>query len=221
MLPKVVVYNSVSVDGAIKDFDVDIALHYEVAGGIGAQAMLVGSDTAKLGMEIFLKTIPTEEPSDFLKPTIKEGDNRPYWAIADSTGKLNGFLHIFRQSGYGKDVILLVSNTTPKDYLEYLEARHYDFLVAGNDHVDYKAALEELNKRYGIDTVATDTGGVLASLLIEEGLVDEVQLLIAPEIVGQKAVNLFRAFKHNVKLELVSSETVKEKYVLLVYKIKK
>ena len=32
MLPKVVVYNSVSVDGAIKDFDVDIALHYEVAG---------------------------------------------------------------------------------------------------------------------------------------------------------------------------------------------
>ena len=31
MLPKVVVYNSVSVDGAIKDFDVDVALHYEVA----------------------------------------------------------------------------------------------------------------------------------------------------------------------------------------------
>ncbi len=30
MLPKVVVYNSVSVDGAIKDFDVDMGLHYSV-----------------------------------------------------------------------------------------------------------------------------------------------------------------------------------------------
>ncbi len=220
MLPKVVVYNSVSVDGAIKDFDVDIALHYKVAGGIGAQAMLVGSDTAKLGMEIFLKTIPAEQPSDFLKPTIKEGDNRPYWAIADSRGKLNGFLHIFRQSGYGKDVILLVSNTTPKDYLEYLKARHYDFLVAGNDHVDYKAALEELNKRYGIDTVATDTGGVLASLLLEEGLVDEIQLFIAPEIVGKKAVTLFRTLNMPVKLELIRSKTVK-KHVLLVYRVVK
>jgi 2,5-diamino-6-(ribosylamino)-4(3H)-pyrimidinone 5'-phosphate reductase len=46
MLPKVIVYNSVSVDGAIKDFDVDIALHYEVLGKLGADALLVGSNTA-------------------------------------------------------------------------------------------------------------------------------------------------------------------------------
>lgn len=34
MLPKVVVYKSVSVDGAIKDFDINFALHYEVANQI-------------------------------------------------------------------------------------------------------------------------------------------------------------------------------------------
>ncbi len=65
-MPKVVVYNSVSVDGAIKDFDVDIALHYEVAGAIGAQAMLAGSDTAKSGIEIFMKTVPAEQTCDFV-----------------------------------------------------------------------------------------------------------------------------------------------------------
>jgi 2,5-diamino-6-(ribosylamino)-4(3H)-pyrimidinone 5'-phosphate reductase len=221
MLPKVVVYNSVSVDGAIKDFDIDVALHYEVAGAIDAQAMLVGSDTAKTGIEIFMKTVPAERPSDFLKQTIKEDDERPYWVIADSRAKLLGLLHVYRQSGYSKDVILLVSATTPKGYLEYLKARNYDYFIAGNDHVDYRVALEELNQRYGIDTIATDTGGVLASVLLEEGLVDEVQLLVTPEIVGQKAVNLFRTLKHNVKLELISSETIKENYVLLVYKIKK
>ncbi len=221
MLPKVVVYNSVSVDGAIKDFDVDVALHYEVAGRIGAQAMLAGSDTAKTGIDLFMKAIPAEQPGDCVKPTIKEGDYRPYWAIADSRAKLMGLLHVYRQSGYGKDVILLVSTSTPKDYLEYLRARNYDYIVAGRDHVDYRAALEELRSRYGIDTVATDTGGVLASVLLEEGLVDEVQLLIAPEIVGKKAVTLFRSLNRTIKLELASCETVKKKYALLVYTVNK
>jgi 2,5-diamino-6-(ribosylamino)-4(3H)-pyrimidinone 5'-phosphate reductase len=53
MLPKVVICNSVSVDGSIKDFDVDIALHYEVLGRLGADALLVGSNTAKTGIELF------------------------------------------------------------------------------------------------------------------------------------------------------------------------
>src|SRR5512136_1914398 len=139
MLPKVVLYNSVSVDGAIKDFDIDIALHYMVAGRFGAEVMLVGSDTAKSGIEMFMKTVPPERPIDCQKPMIKEDDERGYWAIADSRGKLNGLLHVYRQMGYGKDVIVLVSEATPKAYLEYLTARQFDYIVAGCDHVDYRA----------------------------------------------------------------------------------
>ncbi len=220
MLPKVVLYNSVSVDGAIKDFELDIALHYQVAGRIGAEVMLVGSDTAKSGIEMFMETVPSEQPSDRQKPAIKEGDNRAYWAMADSRGKLKGLMHVYRQSGYGKDVIVLVSESTPKDYLDYLKERNYDFIVAGSDHVDLRMALEALNGRYGFKTVATDTGGVLAAVLLEEGLVDEVQLLVSPEIVGEKAVNLFRAVKAPVKLELVGCEAIKN-LVLLSYRVKK
>jgi len=220
MLPKVVLYNSVSVDGAIKDFELDIALHYQVAGRIGAEVMLVGSDTAKSGIEMFMETVPSEQPSDRQKPAIKEGDNRAYWAMADSRGKLKGLMHVYRQSGYGKDVIVLVSESTPKDYLDYLKERNYDFIVAGSDHVDLRMALEALNGRYGFKTVATDTGGVLAAVLLEEGLVDEVQLLVSPEIVGKKAVNLFRAVKAPVKLELVGCEAIKN-LVLLSYRVKK
>jgi 2,5-diamino-6-(ribosylamino)-4(3H)-pyrimidinone 5'-phosphate reductase len=104
--------------------------------------------------------------------------------------------------------------------LDYLNERNYDFIVAGSDHVDLRMALEELNRRYGFKTVATDTGGVLAAVLLEEGLVDEVQLLVSPEIVGEKAVNLFRAVKAPVKLELVGCEAIKN-LVLLSYRVKK
>ena len=217
MLPKVVIYNTVSLDGAIKDFTVDIALHYEIAGRIGSQVMLVGSETARTGIEVYSQKTP-EQPSDWIKPTIKEDDKRGYWAIADSRGKLNGLLHIYRQSGYGKDVIVLVSSKTPKEYLDYLKTRNYDYIVAGDDHVDYRLALEELNRRYGFDTVATDTGGVLVAELLKQGLVDEVMLMVAPEIVGEKAVTLFRNIKQPVKLELVGCEPIKG-HGLLTFKV--
>jgi 2,5-diamino-6-(ribosylamino)-4(3H)-pyrimidinone 5'-phosphate reductase len=216
MLPRVVVFNSVSVDGAIKDFDVNIALHYEVLGKIGADALLAGSNTAKTGIELFMKTVPPEESSDFVKPSVEAGDERPLWVIADSRGILQGLMHVHRKSGYAKDIIVLVSKLTPRHYLEYLAARNYDYIMAGNDHIDYKVALDELNRRYGIKTLVTDTGGVLAAVLLEQGIVDEVRLLIAPEIVGQKAVNLFRSLNRAVKLELKQVESIKG-HALLVF----
>lgn len=197
-----------------------IALHYQVAARFGAEVMLVGSDTAKSGIEMFMKTVPPERPIDCQKPVIKEADERGYWAIADSRGKLNGLLHVYRQMGYGKDVIVLVSKATPKAYLEYLEARNFDYIVAGSDHVDYRTALEELNSRYGFGTVTTDTGGILAAELLAEDLVDEVQLLVSPEVVGEKAVTLFRSVKAPVKLELAGCEAINN-LVLLSYRVKK
>ena len=180
---------------------------------------LQGSNTAKTGL--FMKTIPPEESSDFLKPKIEHDDSRPFWVIADSRGVLKGLLHVHRKSGYSKDIILLVSNHTSKDYLDYLKERNYDYIVAGTEHVDYRLALEELSKRYGIKTVITDTGGVLASILLERGFVDEVQLLISPEIVGKKAVNLFRSLNQPVKLQLTRNKIVGKNQALSIYKVQK
>ncbi len=125
-----------------------------------------------------------------------------------------------RKSGYAKDVIVLVSKRTPKRYLDYLAARNYEYIMTGDDHVDYKAALEELNNRFGISRVVVDSGGVLASVLLEQGLVDEIELLVAPELVGEKAVHLFRQLNLAVKLELRRVETVRGN-VLIVYDVKK
>jgi len=218
MSPKVIVYNSVSLDGAIKDFDVNIQLHYAIAGRLGADALLAGSITAKTGIEMFLEKVPPEERGDFSKPAIDPQDKRPWWIIVDSKGVMQGLMHVHRKSGYAKDVIALVSNSTPKAYLDYLSERNYDFIVAGEDRVDLRFALEELNRRYGIKTVMTDTGGVLASALFEQNLVDELHLLIAPEIVGENAVNLFRNVGKTLRLQLLKSEVVEDNHVLLVYR---
>jgi 2,5-diamino-6-(ribosylamino)-4(3H)-pyrimidinone 5'-phosphate reductase len=49
MLPKVIIHNSVSLDGSLVDFEPDMGLHYDIAGGFKPQAHLVGSSTVRVG----------------------------------------------------------------------------------------------------------------------------------------------------------------------------
>ena len=221
MLPKVIIFNSVSVDGAIKDFEVDLMLHYEILGKLRADALFVGSNTAKTGIEMFIKEVPPEKPSDYSKLKVDPDDARMLWVISDSKGLLQGLLHVHRSSGYAKDIIVLVSDHTPKTYLDYLKKRSYDFIVSGEDHVDYQLALEELNRHYGINSVVTDSGGVLASVLLEQGIVEEIQLLVSPQIVGKKSITLFRTLNQPIKLELLKVEKVSKDHVLLIYQVQK
>ena len=43
MRPEVIVHNTVGLEGSVAGFEVDLGLHYEVAGTFGAQATLIGS----------------------------------------------------------------------------------------------------------------------------------------------------------------------------------
>ena len=64
--------------------------------------------------------------------------------------------------------------------------------MAGEESIDFRAALDRLAMYYNVKSVLTDSGGGLTSTLLKDGLVDEVALLISPVIVGNDATNLFR-----------------------------
>jgi 2,5-diamino-6-(ribosylamino)-4(3H)-pyrimidinone 5'-phosphate reductase len=206
MLPKVIVHNSISIDGSIENFKVNMRLHYQISSRFKADMHLVGSNTAKIGIETFLKEIPQETENDLKKP-IKDGI---LWAIPDTTGKLNGSLHIFRQSEHCKGVVVLISEKTPKEYISYLKEREYDYYIVGEDKCNLKRMIELLNKKYNAKTILTDTGSLLSNLLIQYGLVSEISLLIHPVIVGKNSYNIF----HNVKENLFEKE-----YVWVLYQV--
>lgn len=109
MLPRLVIHNSISIDGSTTGFNANLEVHYGILGSYEPDAMIVGSNTAKTGTQFFCDKIPPEEESDFKKPDIRPEDTRAYWMIADSRGILEGLMHVFRRSEYSKDVIVLVS----------------------------------------------------------------------------------------------------------------
>jgi len=221
MLPKIITHNAISLDGSISGFSIDPGKYYTIAGSLHPDAMLVGSSTAKSGVEMYSDGIPDERPADFVKPRITEDDKRPYWVIPDSHGLLQGRLHIFRRFEYCKDVIVLLSEKSPESYVKYLMERNYDVIISGHEDVDLKKSLEILTQKYSCQIVLTDSGGNLNKVLLEAGLVDEISLIINPVLVDQRHPKLFRNLdltSHAINLELIRFEKL-DGQLLVLYKV--
>jgi len=215
MLPKVILHNSVSLDGSLTNFEPNMELHYQIAGKYNAEARLIGSNTVKVGVELYGGAVPPEEKADFRKP--ERSESLPYWVIPDTKGILKGLLHTCRRFEFCRDVIVLVSEETPAEYVRHLEERNYDYHIVGKKHVDLERALELLSKKYGVKTVLADTGRILGNLLLNQGFVKEISLLIHPMIVGTTSYNMFSNANKTSKLKLCKKETLEKNYVWLVY----
>ncbi len=221
MLPRVILFNVVSVDGRIDGFEPDLELYYGLASKWNEDATLVGSETILTGED----EIPEETEED-LEPLEKTEDKGSILVIPDSRGRVRTW-HALRKWPYWREFVALVSKKTPQDYIEYLEKRRIDYILAGEDKVDLRTALEELNSKYGVKTIRVDSGGTLNGVLLREGLVTDLSVLIAPTAIGgtspqsiYRAVDLVSA-DDAVKLKLEHMEKMKDGYVWLKYKVEK
>lgn len=219
MFPEIIIHNTVSLDNSLSGFNADIGLHYRVLSTLKPDAMLIGSNTAKTGIEMFVGNVPPEEASDFSRPLLKAGDSRPYWIIADSRGSLEGVLHVFRRLEYCRDIIILISERTPASYIEYLRQRNYDHIVTGTEHADYRKALEICNERYGFGRIVTDCGSTLCGILLDQGLVSMISLVITSVTAGKDGVCMFGKTAKAVVLELESHEVFDSGHIHALYRV--
>lgn len=225
MYPRVTIFNGISLDGRMDSSDgngeVDMELYYNLAGRFGAQAMLSGSATMLSGMA----SANLPEVDAVSQPELYP-NHVPYLVVVDGQGQIRNW-NAIRSLPFWKEVVVLCSHSTPVDYLEYLDRIGVEHIVAGNGHVDLRAALEELHRRYGIKGVRVDSGGILNGILLREGLVDEVSVLIDAVLVGGSSPrSIFVApdlhpGEKTIPLSLTHMERLKENVVWLRYEVVK
>jgi 2,5-diamino-6-(ribosylamino)-4(3H)-pyrimidinone 5'-phosphate reductase len=222
MKSKIILHNQVSLNGAFLGFEVDMEKYYSILNSFHPKYILIGSNTAKAGIDTYYEEITVESPDDFRSPAIEKSDKRPYWVVPDSMCKLMGLLHIYRNAGYCKDIVVLISRNTPKEFKQYLHERHYDFFSEGFNKVDLETCLGKLEQKYGAGTIVTDGGRSLAKKLFDLHLVCEISLIVSPLLTRRKYEPLLYNLNipDNIHLKLDSLKDLENGLVHLKYTCK-
>ena len=211
MLPKVILHIGCSLDGRIDWLKPDNFLYYRIIQSWQVDAMISGSATM----------LAAEMSTD----TDIEKLEDQYLVVVDSQGKIDNWDVIKRQAYWNDLPIVLCSERTPQAYLDRLAENGVHVLIHGEDKVDLRAALEELQARFSINVLRVDSGGRLAGALLRQGLVDEVSVLISPQLTGGTSPKTIfvapdlTSQEGVIDLQMMRHEVLDKNYVHLYYRV--
>ena len=77
-------------------------------------------------------------------------------------------------------MIEVLTEQTPAAYRAYLRRHGVSYILAGSKMLDGRLALEKLYQLFGIGTLLICGGGTINWTFLQQGVVDELSLLLAP-----------------------------------------
>jgi 2,5-diamino-6-(ribosylamino)-4(3H)-pyrimidinone 5'-phosphate reductase len=121
----------------------------------------------------------------------------------------------------GGEVFLFTTERTSPEQLTLLRDARAKVSVFGKTRVDLVAAFDLLAE-HGIETVMVEGGGGIIAALLEEGLVDEIHVYIAPLIFGGATAPTFadgEGLLTGIKLNLLDVEELGDGGIVLKYRV--
>jgi riboflavin-specific deaminase-like protein len=166
-----------------------------------ADAVLVGTGT-----------VLTDNPS--LTSQTAPRARPPVRVTIDREGKIPRHYRFFDGSAR---TLIGVCETTPREYLDFLESRGIEPVVAGETRVELPRLIAGLAER-GLSDLIVEGGGTLNRALLREGLVDTAYLMLFAAVLDAGSVNLFADSGPLVRFRLESCERI-EDFLLSRYRV--
>lgn len=141
-----------------------------------ADAVLIGHtslkrDNVRLGL-----------PAEMQEIRVKRRQSRcPLRVIVSNQGKIDHRLKIFQSDV--SPIIIFSTKGMPRKYQRALEKKA-TLHLSDAEHVDLVVMLQTLRNKYKVLTVACEGGPTLFRALLEQGLIDQLNLTIAPLMFG-------------------------------------
>jgi len=181
-----------------------------------ADAVLLGHtslerDNVRLGL-----------PADLQESRIKRGQSRsPLRVIVSNKGRIDGRLKIFQSDI--SPIIIFSTKRMPAKNQEALRKTATLHLTVARE-VDLPAMLETLRNQYSVRTLACEGGPTLFRALLQEDLIDQLNLTIAPYMFGGSRAPTLTGLNNNflpasVLCSLIKMRTV-DNECFLTYRIK-
>ena len=187
--------------------------YYELEGETDFFSLNTGRVMAKIGLND-----RKEPPKKMEAITFIIIDNKPHL-------NENGIKYLCNWLGR------LILVTTNKEHCAFNMQKQYDNLeILYYDTLDLKILLEDVYSKYNADRVTIQSGGTLNGLFVRNKLIDFVNIVIAPILVGGKDVSTLvdgesitdeSELKKLMPLQLLECNKLEDSYVQLKYKVLK
>lgn len=178
-----------------------------------ADAFLCGRTTFESSFPQF--TIPTIYNGPNIGRVDYVGEQADFYAVAiDTKGKLYWEKNhlVDEDEGYhGARIIEVLTENVSDAFLAHLQERNISYIFAGEEVLDVKLAVHKLYELFGIKNLLLEGGGVINGSFLEDGLVDELSLVIVPTVeIDSDAVSLFETGKYGTDSLETTGYQVKE-----------
>lgn len=181
-------------------------------------------------------TVTTKEFLNFKTPALTKGSvpscpgdfvadhtETLYYVSVDTAGEIGWESGTFHKSGRpDAHVIEVLIESTDPAYRAYLEEHGVSYILAGKTQLDCHLACEKLSQLFGIQTLLICGGGTINWTFLQQGVVDELSLLLAPAADGSTGnVTVFEQSPLSsgspVAFKLKSADTLEDDIVYLIY----
>ncbi len=186
--PYIVCHMMTSLDGRI-DCKMTESLpgveeYYSTLEELNVKTHLSGRNTAEMEMslpgEFKVKNKNVIDKECFYKATDSDG----YEIIADSKGRL-----LWNETASEeKPLLILTSENASIEYLAYLKERNISWISVGKEKIDLVKACKILANQFNIERMAIVGGGHINGAFLENGLIDEISILIGAGIDGREGM---------------------------------
>ena len=194
------------------------------------QAEMLGSN-ALINNDQQLKELPPfqgdkkELYKDFLpEDVVKRPDHKGWLVIVDGRGRIrSGFKGTDDRPGW--HALHLVSHSVSPDYLAFLKKEKIPYIITGEEQVDLETALTTMREKLDVQTMLTTSAGRLGGALLRADLIDELYLILRPELFGGfETPSLFDSpeleeDQYPTRLQLITTQIEKDGHILLHYRV--
>lgn len=159
---------------------------------------------------------------------VAESEADFYYISVDTKGEIGWESGTFRKAGRpDSHVIEILTEETHSAYKAYLRRHGVSYVLAGKEKLDCRIATKKLYQLFGIETMLICGGGTVNWTFLQQGVIDELSLLIAPAVDGSStSVTVFEESDFlppsaPVEFQLKGVEQLKGDGIYLTYLVKK
>lgn len=236
--PYVIIHTHTSIDG---NLDIMNLREFEEASR-QYQALSLDPEKQQFGIQGYLngKTTTEDNMTFYKKPEldgnaapVPEGDyvadpDAPmYYLSIDARGELAFEANTFGYGGVPSHIVEVLTEQASNAYKDFLRKRKISYIIAGKDQIDYEVMLDKFYNLFHIKRMMVGGGGTINWSFVQNGLVDEVSVILAPIANGDPDGHRFFVAKEpyssikETAFQLESVEELEHGTLWIRYSVKK